>query len=278
MFGIKKLPPKIEVVTTMNVRIFRETGRKMVKSFYKYWPEGIDLHVYWESKYSGFSWIRDPFFHDLFGECKGLKEFVDRHSKRADQQNPNELHRGAVRFAYKSFTIFTHCLKSEADYVIWLDADTETYNKIPVDFIYSLLNEDTYLTYLGRKNGISECGFVIYNLNKGINVQFMEHWKKLYLEDGIFNLKEWHDSYIFDWLRNQYKPYFKEKNIGNDAQGWDHVFINSPIGKYIDHMKGNRKSEGKSRSEDLKESASEEIKERILNDRRTSDKLQKNIR
>ena len=35
------------------------------------------------------------------------------------------------------------------------------------------------------------------------------------------------------------------------GKDYDHVFINSELGKYIDHMKGPRKNEGKSRSTDI---------------------------
>ena len=41
------------------------------------------------------------------------------------------------------------------------------------------------------------------------------------------------------------------KNLTPSGKDYDHVFINSELGKYIDRMKGPRKNEGKSRSTDI---------------------------
>ena len=70
----------------------------------------------------------------------------------------------------------------------------------------------------------------------------------------VFKILEWHDSYVFWHLS---KIYRKQKNIAvNDIGYWKgvkghHVFVNSELGLYIDHFKGQRKKRNTSSKNDL---------------------------
>jgi hypothetical protein len=78
-------------------------------------------------------------------------------------------------------------------------------------------------------------------------------------ENGIFKLEEWHDSYVFGEILNNMKVhnpsvldysadmYLKEAKTG----GGGHPLINGPLGKFMDHMKGGRKDQGKSKHSDI---------------------------
>jgi hypothetical protein len=69
-------------------------------------------------------------------------------------------------------------------------------------------------------------------------------------ETGIFTLPEWHDSFVFDVVR-QSMP-LKETNWSKGIiKGEGHPLINSELGAYLDHLKGNRKQTGQSRRADL---------------------------
>jgi hypothetical protein len=70
-------------------------------------------------------------------------------------------------------------------------------------------------------------------------------------ETGIFKLREWHDSFVFDAVRNQMK--LRELNWSYGLiKGEGHPLINSEWGKYLDHLKGERKLLGRSKLTDLK--------------------------
>jgi hypothetical protein len=77
-------------------------------------------------------------------------------------------------------------------------------------------------------------------------------------DNGIFKLEEWHDSYVFGEILNKYKQfnadhdysaqmYLREAKTG----GGGHPLINTELGKYMDHMKGDRKKDGRSKSSDI---------------------------
>ena len=85
-------------------------------------------------------------------------------------------------------------------------------------------------------------------------------------ENGIFTLEEWHDSYVFGELLNKTFVDFKHAthdysaNIYNKTAktgGGGHPLINSELGKWMDHMKGDRKFEGHSKKKDLMTSRTE---------------------
>jgi len=63
-------------------------------------------------------------------------------------------------------------------------------------------------------------------------------------------MEEWHDSFVFEVVRT--KMPLNSHNWGAGiVRGEGHPIINSVWGAYIDHLKGGRKLQGKSRKTDL---------------------------
>lgn len=246
---------KFEVVTSMNKSYYNTIGKTMLESFIDKWPSEIPLRVYTEEDKNTFDLPEHKRYtlHRLYDTQPELQEFIERNKNRPDQQNPKELHKGAIRFSYKTYSIIDACTNTDADFIIWLDADTYTHSFIKQEFLESLTKPHTYTSYLGRENNYSECGFVIYNINHKDNLTFMNTWGKFYRSDTIFLLPQWHDSFVFDTVRRMFEKDTNMKNYNMSPWGkdYDHVFINSCLGEYMDHMKGNRKYEGKSRISDI---------------------------
>lgn len=151
----------------------------------------------------------------------------------------------ARRFSYKTFAVLA--ASHSRGRMIWLDADVNVFAKVPEAFLDGLLPKGAYTAYLGRPNMHSECGFVIYDRDHKAHDWFMRSWRRLYETDALFQLPEWHDSFVYDHLRTALNV--PAVNISGKAA--DHPFINSPLGKYMDHLKGNRKQAGRSRPQDL---------------------------
>ena len=157
----------------------------------------------------------------------------------------------------------THGIRNyqDYDYVIWIDDDTYTFRQVPIDFLKNLCPIDSLVTYCGREdlernsNKYPECGLVAYNIKHPLVQNFINDWEKLYTSKEIFNLLEWHDSYVF-W--HMTKTYRKKHNIKVNDIGYakgvrgHHVFVNCELGLYIDHFKGDRKQQGTSTKNDLR--------------------------
>jgi hypothetical protein len=126
-----------------------------------------------------------------------------------------------------------------------------------------MIPANSELCYLGRKGKYSECGLYSMNL-RSANVQaFLKEFQRYYdqAEQGIFTLAEWHDSFVFDAVRHKF-PQMRQLDWAASLQdlrprpgmsnGEGHPLINSEWGAWLDHLKGDRKSQGKSKRDDLK--------------------------
>lgn len=248
----------VRVITSMNQKYYNRCGRKMIDSWLKHWPHDYRLVIYHDRqlKLRSEHCVRRIVLKDLFIEQPACKAFWKRHHKRPDQQNNKELHLGAVRFCYKSYAITHAGLNSGGvDLLIWLDADTWTFEDITEEFLIGLGHPNKYVTYLGRTNNYSETGFVMYNCNYIHHRNFMKEYEKIYTDDLIFQLPQWHDCMVFDVIRSWFETNKKMVNINlsPDGENYDHVFVNSVLGNYIDHMKGDsRKDAGRSNELDFK--------------------------
>ena len=257
------MPTSITVITTMSQSGYGQYGKRMIETFDKYWPSNIKLKVYYEwmptqTKFSNrVEWI------DLNQSCPHLGEFKQRHRSNphanglkpgADPESKRSYLWDAVKFAHKSYCVSHAALNATSDLIVWLDADVVTHSAIPEGFIESLLPQDNYCSYLGRQKIYPECGFVIYDTRSSYNQSFMEDWQDMYRTDLLFNELEYHDSYLFWVLQKRYAERgMKSFNIseGHPHRPGVHVFINSPLGQYMDHLKGKRKKDGHSKASDI---------------------------
>ena len=277
---------KIKLITSYKPGCWEQYGKKGIEAMAQHFPKEIDIVVYAEEPkpkcdYDRIQWVDlnnaepeltsfkqrhrdDPIANGKLTEIEGGVRRVPELQKLGGMdKNKESFLWDAVRFANKVFCVINGVRNSkDYDYVVWLDADTFTFRPVPMDFFEKLLPKDTMVTYLGRENPklndggkYPECGFVGYNLKHPETQNFINEWEWLYTTDAVFKILEWHDSYVFWHLTKKFRT---EKNIKvNDIGKWigvkgHHVFVNSELGKYIDHMKGDRKLKGSSSKKDLK--------------------------
>jgi len=90
------------------------------------------------------------------------------------------------------------------------------------------------------------------NLRSTNVLAFLNKFQHVYddAENGIFTMQEWHDSFVFDVVRKS-MPLAEHDWSGHLIQGEGHPLINSEWGAYLDHLKGSRKSQGRSKDQDL---------------------------
>jgi hypothetical protein len=267
---------KIAVVTTFHQDGYNKYGQKMIDTFIKNWPQAVTLYTYSENCTVTES-APNLIVRDLHSCSPQLVKFKETwknvpkangdvsadpvRSKRKDAGKGFKWH--AVRFAHKVYAIF-HCAQNtDADILIWMDADTICHSPVTMDDLYKMIPVGTELCYLGRKGKYSECG--LYSLNlRSSNVQaFLNEFQRFYdeAEQGIFKLDEWHDSFVFDAVRVRF-PKMRQTDwaahlhdlrpVPGASSGEGHPLINSQWGAWLDHLKGGRKKLGRSKREDLK--------------------------
>ena len=267
---------KIAVVTTFHREGLEKYAQRMINTFCENWPAEVMLHLYPEECNPA---IRDHSHVTLkrLEEVEELMAFKNTwqgvpkangdvsadpvRSLRKDAGKGFKWH--AVRFAHKVYAIFDCAKTTDADILVWMDADTICHSPITIQDLYRMIPADSELCYLGRKGKYSECGLYSMNL-RSPNVQaFLKEFQRVYdqAEQGIFQLAEWHDSFVFDAVRVKF-PQMRQLDwaahlndirpkIGS-SQGEGHPLINSEWGAWLDHLKGGRKKLGRSKLEDLK--------------------------
>lgn len=254
----------IAVVTSCSIDGWDKYARRFVETFEKHWPADIPLLVVSEDREveSRIENIRSRArFHYLF-ESPEANRFIGRHSP-SDRAKGRVMLPGdvgwtekkrmhgynfrldAYRFGKKVFAIDLAARIVHGGLLLWVDADVVTFANVPRQFLEEQLPHDRALCCLDRGPGYhSECGFVGYNLDHDLGPAFIREFAKLYDSDAVFDLPEWHDSWVFDWLR---------RRLGTPTRAIPHKskkqpFINSALGRYMDHMKGDSKYLGKSPS------------------------------
>ena len=265
----------ITMVTTFHKEGLDLYGQRFLHSFEKHVDKKIDLLVYAEDCQPE---VDDPVqIHilDAKQELSKLNRFKEKWKDvpKANgtcpfpERRPRDYHKEfkwhAIRFANKVYAVFNACERSTG-WCIWIDADTYVHSNWSFEQLQELLPNDKWITYVGRGKGSQtwpECGFYGLNLNNQTCKEFLKEFERYYedADNGIFTLDEWHDSYVFGHILDEFKKSnpnvldYSEGIYNKTAKtgGGGHPLINSKLGQFIDHMKGARKQTGKSLAKDL---------------------------
>ncbi len=268
----------LAVITTFPPNRWEAYAKRMLESFIANWPNDVKLYVYYEKKLPEIINSKIEYIN-LEEVNPGLVKFKERHKNDPVangelQEIPGGVRRrpeagekdyskasflwDAVRFAHKTYCVYHAIRNINTDLILWLDADTYTFKSISKEFVLNLIPENKLVNYLGRGDKFPECGWVSYNKQHPQITEFINAWIELYEKDTLFKHLEWHDSYVFWQVLKQIAP-DQGADIGKGAGAkGHHIFVNSVLGEYIDHLKGKRKIKGKSSKTDLKVSRNQD--------------------
>ena len=257
---------KISVVSTFHKPALKLYGQKFVDSFSKNVGKEIDLYLYAEDCNPK---VNDDRIH-VFDHHATLPKLVEFKRKWKDVPKANgkcppeikarrprdwfkEFKWDAVRFSNKVYAVFDAAQRCNSDWIVWMDADTVVHSPFDYKAFKSFCPDNSYLSYLGRGKKWPECGFYGINLKNKIGLKFLEEFERVYeqAEYGIFQMEEWHDSFVFDEVLKKIRKKYPNERINNISEdlginGEGHPIINSKLGAYLDHLKGDRKEIGKS--------------------------------
>lgn len=275
------MPRTFSALTTCNADGYESYGRRMIASFDAHWPADVPLYVYAE----GFTPAAGGRIvaRDLLACSPELAAFKARHANNPAAHGRQARKRwkltmkwhklklrlrridwglgydwDAVRFSHKSFSIFHAARHCASDVLFWIDADVFVFADVPRAFLEWVMPADCLVSYLSRPRH-SECGFVGYNLRHPAIRGFLDDFEELYTRDSLFSLRGTNDCYAFDAIRRRYerngcRTHDIARGLGREL---GHVFVNSVLGRYMDHLKGNRKLAGASAQSDLANERSE---------------------
>ena len=172
-----------------------------------------------------------------------------------------------ARMARKAF-MEVYTARKYGGKVFWMDADAVSYRHVPEVFLDQQLPDDKFSCYLGREGWyFTESGFIGFNADHPLAKDFFKSYLHIFITGVIFTQSPtynqqgqlssggWHDCVGFDCTR------FLANQRGNEdafvnlsahvPHGTMHPHANSEIGKYVKHLKGNRKETGELKEGDV---------------------------
>ncbi|MGI9504505.1 MAG: hypothetical protein ACR2RE_15775, partial [Geminicoccaceae bacterium] len=177
------------VVTSMSQRGYERYGKAFLEGYKKHCA--LPLIVYSE----------DALPIDDF-ELRHLNAQKEYLQFRETSHGGPDYRWDADRFCHKVFAITDSALRRNKR-LLWLDADVEFLEDLDEAFLTKLCPDDVMGSYLGRREmPTSECGWVYYNLEQGAD-KFLDRFREIYVSGEIYDHLEWHDSFIFDRVREE---------------------------------------------------------------------------
>ena len=249
---------ELTVVTGFSELGWMEYGQRMVRTFDEFWPVGADLYYFhdgpegadigskrcrirglpygdvqdwvaFETRYRGVALVngRSP-----TSEWR-MKERVAGYSFRTD----------AYKFARVPLAMHWFCREvADTPYVVWFDGDTVFFRPVPMadELIATLFPDRAEVSYLGRPGAHSEIGYVGYRLPGAL--VFLDGWSGFYSRDTFRDMDETHSAHTFDLARRRTGDRVRFHDLTPEGRG--HVWMQSPLVAFSDHLKGERKARG----------------------------------
>lgn len=244
----------VTVITTMHRSGFDQYGKEFLEGFLRAWPDDCKLVFYAEDFQVQESSSRIKVM-DLHQQVPKLLAFKRKHNNtpiaRGMTKSGYDYRFDAVRFSNKAYVLGHAAAHCDTRYMVWLDADTSMFQRIPSNFIERVLDGGLFMAYLGRFGNHSEAGFLPFDLTHAGSGEFFSTLNDIYESDELFKVREWHDSHIIDCCRSILSARGVILARDLNVHGVAHPFVNSAPGLFMDHKKGpDRKVKQRSRSSD----------------------------
>lgn len=237
------------VVTGFSPKGLIEYGANFMETFDQYWPKSVKLRCYVEQATD----VPRNGERSLW-DCRGMKEFIERNAPNPQRTGkaavagwgPKSYTKGynfrfdAVKFSRQCFIPENASLElADGEVLAWFDGDVMTFRPVPEGFVEGLL-KDFDLCYLGRVNTHTELGFWAVRLNQNTR-GLLSDLAAIYRSDAIFREREWHSAFAFDIVRQRRERKDGLKSHNLTPRGMGHVWFQSPLANFTDHLKGERR-------------------------------------
>jgi hypothetical protein len=229
----------MRVVTTANKAGLDAYGQRWLDTR-KNWPKGTEFYWYTEGYELPLQADenRCPIVRKDFAALPHFVEWKERHRK---YKSPN-WEFNVVGYAHKVFAA-ADALYTYDGIGVWLDADCETYRKLPAGVIEQQLGEH-YLACYQRTGYHTETGLWIMRCGGDEHRAFFDLWIQIYLQDAFKDLPGWTDCHTLDATIRRMRDRISVTNLSGKFATDMHPQAKSELGRYIDHAKGNRKAKG----------------------------------
>lgn len=235
---------KIDVVTSFNIPYYHRIGRYSVTSYLAYWPKDIQLTVYAEDcELEHNPQINQIPLSDVSAE---YTEFM------ADKS----INKRVKTFAKKAFSWIHAAENSDADYLLWMDADVMTKQPITKEFLAAQCNPNLLATFMGvwyddkrDENDepipldhplfSAETCLYFFNLKHPLTKEFVARYKEYYVQRITDNLRRFYDADVWGATVMDFKDraFFHNLNTDNYRTPLPRTYWHP----YLQHLKAGLK-------------------------------------
>jgi hypothetical protein len=242
------------VVTGWSPAGYLEYGRRFAEGWAQFWPRDVELVVYVEEpcelppgaiarELSAVPGVRK--FLQVYGaDLEARGRAVKPSWKAAAKLLGYNWRYDAVKWFRQALIMRDAAsgLWHGSDTLLcWFDGDVITHRTVPAGFLASLMPRDKSVAFLGRGEKHSEIGFQLY---RPAAFGMLEYWAWLYESGQFTGQKEWHSAYLWDVARRATLEPADWHDMTPGGRG--HVWHQSVLAEYTDHLKGDRKKHGRS--------------------------------
>ena len=243
---------KYQFVTSMHKPYFDHIGSVMVESWLKYWKhENCELVIYGEG------------FHHSFNDDRIIWRDWDQLCKTDHDIYAKKIKGPALRFAKKGFAFLDSMKNTEADRLIWADADLLFFKEMPLDKFNELLPKDklvaffdqfysTYPNYTreqyedkeNRTNYGAESGFVILNPGHKNYQNFLLNYEMLYKSESMPKyMNIWYDTEVLVLSTRDFFQEVVDLSLLRTTNKTQTPLNRSWLAEYFSHQKAKSKNQ-----------------------------------
>jgi len=239
---------KMEIITSFNDRYYNVIGHECVSTWLKHWPKSLELTCYVEE----FRLAAQPRIKQI--------DFNELPKEYFDFQKSNESDRVKL-FAKKAYSVIHAMKNSQADRVIWIDADNIFFKDIPIEFLENLCSDDTLATFMGvwhnqdksdkfgKQFFSAETGFFILNkAHRGFE-KFADRYTEYYDKHITEGLRRFYDGEVFGAVVKEFENQYKFNDLcGTFDKKYKSPMKHTVLGEYMHHYKSKHSKEDFSKS------------------------------
>lgn len=230
-------------VTTFNESYYNDIAYAMIKTYKKFWPKNINLYAYIEN----FSLPVNALASNV--KQYDIHEKCDPNLQNILDWRGNHFTRG---FLYKTYSIIHAAKNIKEDVLIYLDADSITYNHITETFLESLLPSNALASYMGvtmhkgnKEENAETCIFLLDKTHAGFQ-NFINHYEDIYESRDIGDKNRFskpHDTWAFTECVQRAKTQGHYVHDLNPARKSQSPLKKTVLGEYFRHFKAKRKND-----------------------------------
>ena len=239
-----------KIITSLSHNYFTNGSNFNLQSWDQRFPKDVEIHVYSESISSPKGFSDRVIWHNLYKECPELVDFIKRYKDNPHYNGKKPDKKGNIKYSYKWDAVkFGHkifpllrFLNSHTDIkAYWLDADVYCKADLPLLVLDKWMPSDKIVSYLGRYEKHSECGFIGFNLHQKTAQDFVRHYEKYFYNNNLDKLRETHDSFVFDEARKTFGNVGLFEDLNNRRTDDKSPFSSSQVRGHLIHAKGDDK-------------------------------------